>query len=121
MRRLRSKVGKDNICFVHVSLVPIVGSTDDGEQKSKPTQMSLRELNARGIFPDIVACRSKVVLSESVRRKIAEFGNVDIEGVISVPDVSNIYRVPLLLHSQGYTNHVLNVLGLESPYLFFLN
>jgi len=79
--------------------VPIVGAV--GEHKTKPTQASVRELRALGLSPDIIVCRSGKEVQTDVRAKIALFCNVLPEQVVSVHDVSNLYRVPLLLQSQG--------------------
>lgn len=88
-----------NFCNIHVSLVPVVGAV--GEQKSKPTQASVRELRALGLSPDLIVCRSNNPVSLEMRAKIASFCNVPPSHVISVHDMSNLYRVPLLLQSQG--------------------
>ena len=91
-----------------MSLVPVVGSV--GEQKTKPTQASVRELRALGLSPDLIVCRSSKEVQKDVRAKIASFCNVQPEQVISVHDVSNLYRVPLLLQSQGTTVPLIFVL-----------
>eukprot|EP01129_Flabellula_baltica_P007023 TRINITY_DN2689_c0_g1_i1.p1 TRINITY_DN2689_c0_g1~~TRINITY_DN2689_c0_g1_i1.p1 ORF type:complete len:559 (-),score=125.95 TRINITY_DN2689_c0_g1_i1:28-1704(-) len=111
MRQFQFRVGKENICFVHVSLVPIIGVV--GEPKTKPTQSSVRELRAQGLSPDIIACRSTTVLQESIKQKISNFCHVSPSCVISVPDVSNVYQVPGLLHEQTYSDVVLKALCLE--------
>ena len=99
LRQFQFRVGKENIAFVHVSLVPVVGPV--GEQKTKPTQHSVRELRASGIIPDMIVCRSESVLDEETKEKLAQFCHVSKNAVISAHDVSNIYRVPLLLEEQG--------------------
>jgi len=99
LRQFQFRVGKENIVFVHVSLVPVVGPV--GEQKTKPTQHSVRELRASGIIPDLVVCRSESSLNDETKEKLAQFCHVSKEAVISAHDVSNIYRVPLLLEQQG--------------------
>ncbi len=99
LRQFQFRVGSENICFVHVSLVPVMGPV--GEQKTKPTQHSVRELRGLGITPDIIICRSETSLSEDARQKIALFCHVKPNAVLSASDVSNIYRVPLLLDQQG--------------------
>ena len=114
MRQFQFRAGKGNFCSVHVSLVPVVGAV--GEQKSKPTQQSVREIRALGLSPDIIVCRSTQVLSSSVKEKISSFCHVQPENVISVHDVSNIYRVPLILHPQGLTDLLINRLQLTSPH-----
>ena len=83
--------------FVHVSLVPTLGSV--GEQKTKPTQQTVKELRGLGLSPDMIVVRSAAMLLESTKAKIGSFCHVAPENVISVHDVSNIYHVPLLLAS----------------------
>lgn len=97
--------GNPSFLSVHVSLVP---ETTDHEQKTKPTQHSIRELRGLGISPDIVICRSKNELGEKVKSKLAMFCHVTPSRVVSVHDCSSIYRVPLLLESQV---NVLNEVG----------
>jgi CTP synthase len=109
MRQFQFRVGKGNIAFVHVSLVPIIG----GEQKSKPTQNSVKELRAQGLTPDIIACRSTTLLEESIKNKISSFCHVAPQSVVSVPDVPNVYHVPVLLHSQQYNEILLKSLNIE--------
>tara|TARA_B100001758_G_scaffold72318_1_gene60979 strand:- start:486 stop:2123 length:1638 start_codon:yes stop_codon:yes gene_type:complete len=99
LRQFQFRVGSENICFVHVSLVPVMGPV--GEQKTKPTQHSVRELRGLGITPDVIICRSKTSLTEDARQKIALFCHVESNAVLSASDVSNIYKVPLLLDRQG--------------------
>jgi len=99
LRQFQFRVGAENICFVHVSLVPVMGPV--GEQKTKPTQHSVRELRGLGITPNIIICRSETSLDEDARQKIALFCHVKPNAVLSASDVSNIYRVPLLLDQQG--------------------
>ena len=88
---------------MHVSLVPVLGS---GEQKSKPTQHSVRALMASGIQPDLVLCRCRDPIDEALRRKLAMFCQVDDGNMLTVADVSNIYHVPLLLHNQGAASRI---------------
>ena len=101
LRQFQFRVGSENICFVHVSLVPVMGPV--GEQKTKPTQHSVRELRGLGITPDVIICRSKTSLTEDARQKIALFCHVKPNAVLSASDVSNIYKVPLLLVSKRST------------------
>jgi CTP synthase len=98
LRQFRSRVGADNIFFFHVSLVPVLGAV--GEQKTKPTQHSVKELRSVGISPDAIICRSSLPLESSTRRKLGLFCQVPVANVLAVHDVSNIYHVPLLLHEQ---------------------
>ncbi|KAI8147210.1 CTP synthase [Fennellomyces sp. T-0311] len=99
MRQFQFRVGHENFCLIHVSLVPVVGSV--GEQKTKPTQMSVRDLRGAGLSPDMVACRSTKPLDASVRSKISMFCHVAPEQVFTVHDVSSVYHVPVLLRDHG--------------------
>ena len=111
IRQFRQEVGRDNALFIHVTLVPFIGAT--GELKTKPTQHSVRELMEIGIQPDLLVCRSEQPLSESIKRKIALFCNVDFGCVIEARNVPTIYQVPLLLHDQGLDREVCRRLGLD--------
>ena len=92
LRQFQFRVGEENICFVHVSLVPVMGPV--GEQKTKPTQHTVKELRGLGIIPDILVCRSEHPLNTETREKLAAFCHVSPEAVVSAHDVSNIYRIP---------------------------
>lgn len=107
------RVGHDNIMFVHVSLVPVLGSV--GEQKTKPTQHSVKELRSVGVAPDVVICRSARTLERGTRDKLALFCQVPPENVLTVHDVPNIYHVPMLLHEQGAAAIVSSRLRLPLP------
>ena len=111
IRQFRQEVGRDNALFIHVTLVPFIGAT--GELKTKPTQHSVRELMEIGIQPDILVCRSEQPLSESIKRKIALFCNVDFGCVIEARNVPTTYQVPLLLHEQGLDREICRRLGLD--------
>jgi len=110
LRQFQFRVGINNFCLIHVSLVPVIGVV--GEQKTKPTQMSVRELRALGLSPDFVVCRSQHPLTIDTKKKLSLFCHVAPESVVGVHDVSNIYRVPLLLHQQGLPQLVINRLQL---------
>ncbi|EDQ91681.1 uncharacterized protein MONBRDRAFT_14740 [Monosiga brevicollis MX1] len=97
-RQFQFKVGRENFLLFHVSLVPQPSTT--GEQKSKPTQHSVRELRGLGLSPDFIVCRSKTPLQEGLGEKIAMFCHVPSSHVLAVHDLSSIYRVPLLLEQQ---------------------
>ena len=99
LRQFQFRVGRENITFVHVSLVPVMGPV--GEQKTKPTQHTVKELRGLGITPDILVCRSSAPLNDETREKLAAFCHVAPEAVMSAHDVPNIYHVPLMLHEQG--------------------
>ncbi len=113
IRQFRVDVGKENAIFVHLTLVPYIAAA--GELKTKPTQHSVRELMEIGIQPQVVVCRTEHPLSDEIRRKIALFTNVDLEGVIEARDVETIYEVPLQLQSQNLDNVILERLGLDLP------
>uniref|UniRef100_A0A8C1T6A6 CTP synthase n=2 Tax=Cyprinus carpio TaxID=7962 RepID=A0A8C1T6A6_CYPCA len=98
-RQFQFKVKRENFCNIHVSLVPQPNST--GEQKTKPTQNSVRELRGLGLSPDLIVCRCSTPLETAVKEKISMFCHVEPEQVICIQDVSSIYRVPLLLEDQG--------------------
>ncbi|CAJ0929395.1 unnamed protein product, partial [Mesorhabditis belari] len=101
---------KDNIMNVHVGLILHPDAT--GEPKTKPMQNSVRQLRAAGLKPDLLICRSSQPLEVRLRKKVADFGLVDLEQVIGVHDVSNIYKVPLLLQEQGVLHHAIQCLRL---------
>eukprot|EP00611_Tribonema_gayanum_P031683 TRINITY_DN920_c0_g1_i9.p1 TRINITY_DN920_c0_g1~~TRINITY_DN920_c0_g1_i9.p1 ORF type:complete len:621 (+),score=230.48 TRINITY_DN920_c0_g1_i9:400-2262(+) len=101
LRQLQARVGYKNMCFVHVSLVPTVGG-EPGEQKTKPTQHSVKQMRELGLAPDFLMCRGRSPLEDGSRRKLSMFCQVPGPCVMSVHDVSNIYRVPLLLLEQGF-------------------
>jgi len=112
IRQFRKDVGRDNVCYVHVTLVPYLGPS--GEQKTKPTQHSVTELRSRGIQPDVIICRSDRSISSGLKRKISNLSDVPVEGVISCMDAPNLYEIPLALHEEGLDNYVCNLLGLDS-------
>ena len=99
IRQMGVELGRDNVCYIHLTLVPYLASA--GEIKTKPTQHSVKELRQIGIQPDIVLCRSDRLLPDDDRRKIALFTNVDQGSVISCYDTDSIYKIPKMLHKQG--------------------
>ena len=114
VRQLRAEVGRDDTVFVHVTLVPYIDKS--GEQKTKPTQHSVKELRSIGIQPDVVVARSERPLSRDMREKIALFSDVAPGAVIENVDVATIYEVPLLLESEGLGDLLVRRLGLgERP------
>ena len=113
IRQFRNEVGRDNVCYVHVTLVPFIGPS--GEQKSKPTQHSVTELRSRGIQPDVIVCRSDEPLSESLKRKISNQCDVDNRAVINAVDVKNIYELPLIFHDEGLDTVICDVLRIDAP------
>jgi CTP synthase len=113
LRQFQFRVGEENICFVHVSLVPVMGPV--GEQKTKPTQHTVKELRGLGIIPDILVCRSEHPLNTETREKLAAFCHVSPEAVVSAHDVSNIYRIPILLEEQGVSQVLAKEIGFNLP------
>src|SRR5690606_27792147 len=111
IRQRRLDVGRRNVAFVHVTLVPFIGPA--GEQKTKPTQHSVTELRARGIQPDVIVCRSEKPLSDSLKQKISRLCDVPPEAVVNAADASNLYEVPLILHEEGFDGVICRHLGLD--------
>lgn len=107
LRQFQFRVGRENVTFVHVSLVPVMGPV--GEQKTKPTQHTVKELRGLGISPDILVCRSSAPLTDETREKLAAFCHVKPQAVMSTHDVPNIYHVPLMLQEQG----MCDILGVD--------
>uniref|UniRef100_A0A0E0L602 CTP synthase n=1 Tax=Oryza punctata TaxID=4537 RepID=A0A0E0L602_ORYPU len=105
------RVGAGNFCLVHVSLVPVLNVV--GEQKTKPTQHSVRGLRGLGLIPDILACRSTQPLEENVKVKLAQFCHVPISNIVNLHDVTNIWHIPLLLRDQKAHEAILKVLDLQ--------
>jgi len=112
IRQFRLDVGRSNAAFVHLTLVPWIGTS--GELKTKPTQHSVRELRAIGIQPDILLCRCDRAIPQEVKRKIALFCNISEDAVISARDVETIYEVPLALSAEGIDEIIMKLLDL--PY-----
>mgnify|MGYP001488631698 FL=1 len=111
IRQMRLDAGRDNVCYVHVTLVPFIGPS--GEQKTKPTQHSVTELRSRGIQPDAVVLRSEEPIDTALREKISRLCDVELSGVVNAPDASNLYEVPLILHQEGLDRYVCEILGLS--------
>lgn len=111
LRQFQFRVGQENVCFVHVSLIPVMGPV--GEQKTKPTQHTVKELRGLGINPHMLVCRSKSPLIDETREKISAFCHVPPEAVVSAHDSSNIYQVPIMLESQGVTRMLAEKFGFE--------
>lgn len=138
LRQFQFKVGRENVLLIHVSLIPCLGSV--GEQKTKPTQHSVKELRSLGLFPgkiqnqltlivvfhnlmlchvrtfpfiDLIVCRSTTALSSSTKSKLSIFCQVELKHVLSVHDVSNIYHVPLILVQQDVHTIIKTQLGIE--------
>lgn len=113
IRQMGAQLGRHNVCFIHLTLVPYIASA--GEIKTKPTQHSVKELREIGIQPDILLCRADRALPDDERRKIALFTNVTEEAVISAVDVDCIYKIPVLLHQQKLDEIVCHKLELTPP------
>lgn len=111
VRQLHATAGHKNVVFVHTTLVPVMGVV--GEQKTKPTQHSVKALMGLGIQPDIIVCRSDEPLIKATKSKISLFCDIPTEAIISAYDVGNVYQVPLLLERQGLTNYLVKRLGLD--------
>jgi CTP synthase len=112
IRQYRKEAGRDNVCYIHVTLVPFIGPS--GEQKTKPTQHSVTELRSRGIQPDIIVCRSEEPLSASLKRKVSNLCDVDERAVVNAADVRNIYELPLVLHDEGLDTVVCETLRIDA-------
>ena len=113
IRQFRQDVGRENVIFIHLTLVPYIAAA--GELKTKPTQHSVRELMEIGIQPDVVLCRTEHPLDQEIREKISLFTNVSLEAVIEARDVETIYEVPLELRRQGLDQVVCDLLRLDVP------
>ena len=111
IRQMGVEYGKDLVSYIHLTLVPFIRVAN--EIKTKPTQHSVKELRSIGIQPDILVCRSEKIISNQDKKKIALFTNVEAKAVINSVDVDDIYEVPLLLHSQGLDNIIVEKLNLS--------
>ncbi len=112
IRQFRKDVGRDNVLYLHVTLIPWIAAA--GELKTKPTQHSVKELRSLGIQPDVLVCRCHSTIPFNIKEKIAEFCDVPSEAVITSSDVGSIYEVPLILEKEGLAEQVLNLLRLEN-------
>ncbi|MFQ6122853.1 MAG: CTP synthase [Dehalococcoidales bacterium] len=112
IRQMRNDVGRDNVLYVHVTLLPYLNSTQ--ELKTKPTQHSVNELRRIGIQPDIIICRSDLPIPESIRDKISLFCDVERQAVIPLPTVPTIYEIPLILEDTGLGQLIVDRLGLKA-------
>jgi CTP synthase len=112
IRQMRKDVGRDNVLYIHVTLLPYMGAT--GEVKTKPTQHSVMELRRVGITADVIVCRADHLIADEIREKIALFADVDSEAVIPLHTVDTIYEVPLVLEEAGLGNYLVQRLGLPA-------
>ncbi|MFM2304230.1 MAG: hypothetical protein RLZZ135_1640 [Cyanobacteriota bacterium] len=111
IRQFRKVVGRRNVLYMHVTLVPWISTA--GEMKTKPTQHSVKELRSIGIQPNILVCRSVQPLPQGIKEKLAEFCDVPVEAVINCPDASSIYEVPLIMEREGLAFQAIELLQLE--------
>jgi CTP synthase len=111
IRQMRKEVGRDNVFYVHLTLLPYITAT--GELKTKPTQHSVKELRSIGIQPDAIVCRSDHEVSQSIREKISLFCDVSNEAVIPLVTLDNVYEVPLILEEAGLGDIILDALRLD--------
>jgi CTP synthase len=109
----RESGGDENCIFVHTTLVPVMGTV--GEQKTKPTQHSVKELRGIGIIPDVIVARGRDALEYDIKRKISMFCDVPLEAVVSAPDAESIYQVPGILEKQGLTDYILRLMNIKAP------
>ncbi len=112
IRQFRLDIGRENVCYVHVTLVPFIGPS--GEQKTKPTQHSVTELRSRGIQPDAIVCRSEGPISNDLKRKISSLCDVPVEAVVNAADADSLYDIPLVLHDEGLDRVVCAHLRVEA-------
>jgi len=113
IRQFRLDVGRENCCYIHLTLVPFIGPS--GEQKTKPTQHSVTELRSRGIQPQIIVLRSEAPVGDGVKRKISSLSDVPVEAVINAADAESLYDLPGVLHAEGLDTEVVKLLGLDVP------
>src|ERR1035437_5697901 len=113
VRQMRHEVGPENMLFVHLTYVPVPSGVR--EQKSKPTQQGVKLLNEFGIYPDVVIGRCQEYLDDHIKEKIALFGNLEKESVISGPDVRSVYEIPLVYEKEGLSELIHKKLGIYSP------
>jgi len=111
IRQFRKDVGRKNVVYLHVTLMPFIGAA--GEMKTKPTQHSVKELRSIGIQPDILVCRCDRPLPPGLKEKVSEFCDVEVESVITAQDADSIYEVPLILEREGLAGQTLELLQLE--------
>ena len=111
IRQFRKDVGRDNVFYVHVTLVPFIGPS--GEQKTKPTQHSVTELRSRGIQPDAIVCRSDRPIPTRLKEKISQLCDVPEAGIVSCVDAPSLYEIPLVLHDEGLDDYICTTLHLD--------
>ncbi|MDQ3766832.1 MAG: CTP synthase [Actinomycetota bacterium] len=112
IRQLRTELGRDETCYIHVTLVPYMAPAE--EIKTKPTQHSVRELRSVGIQPDAIVCRSDRPIGQELKRKISLLCDVQMDAIVSAVDSANIYEIPLVMQSEGLDDFVVNHLRIET-------
>lgn len=113
IRQVRGDMGRENVCYVHVTLLPYLAAS--GEVKTKPTQHSVKELRGIGIQPNVLVCRAEGDINEELKEKLGLLCDIDKEAIITCRDASTIYEVPLLIKEEGMDDIVLNCLGMKAP------
>jgi len=113
IRQIKSDVGRDNVMYIHATLIPYIKAA--GEVKTKPTQHSVKELRGIGIQPNVIVCRTEYPMGDDLKRKIAQFCDVDQKAVIECRDASNLYEIPLNLRKEGLDDIVVSHLKLDAP------
>ena len=111
IRQLKMEVGRDDTCYLHVTLVPYMAPAE--ELKTKPTQHSVRELRSIGIQPDVIVCRSDRPISSELKRKISLLCDVNMNAIVSAVDSKNIYEIPLVLHDEGLDEFVVDHMRMD--------
>jgi len=112
IRQFRLDVGRENVCYIHLTLVPFIGPA--AEQKTKPTQHSVTELRSRGIQPHIIVCRSESPINPGLKSKISSLCDVPVEAVINASDAESLYDIPLMMHDEGLDTEVCKLLQLDA-------
>ncbi|MFM1843149.1 MAG: hypothetical protein RLZZ490_1891, partial [Cyanobacteriota bacterium] len=112
IRQFRKEVGRHNVLYMHVTLIPWIPAAK--EMKTKPTQHSVKELRSIGIQPDVLVCRCDRPLHPGMKEKLSEFCDVPVESVITCPDASSIYEVPLILEQEGLAQQTLELLRMDN-------
>jgi len=112
IRQMRNEVGRDNVFYIHLTFLPYISTT--GELKTKPTQHSVRELRSMGILPDAIICRSDHEVTDEIKHKITVHCDVPSRGVITLPTVSTVYEVPLILEEEGLGELILETMRIST-------
>lgn len=113
IRQFRKDVGRNNVFYIHVTLIPFIGPSH--ELKTKPTQHSVTELRSRGIMPDAIICRSDRPITKHLKEKISAQCDVPIEGIVTAMDAKSLYDIPTVLHEEGLDDYVCDILNIDAP------